>query len=304
MAVVQGNAALASDYNTLRGEVNRWFADNYAGSISFGNGNQSYGWGGSAVSSVSAGVTNMLASQMNSLVDRCNLGEGICSNVFGTLPQVVSGTGLPTALEFNNIESKSDSITTDRLNMQANKMSLTTGGSSVRSTTWSSAINCTFRYTFASFDKARYFFNSGGALTILGSITGYSTGAGWDGEGFDGIFSGMGSIFMNHTETTQSGAGGTPTSIGYYDLTTSYETIFTQLGSGSYAYTDVGMLIEARYGSSGAYVELRVTLTPGLGRSVNGTTTITTQRRKLATQYSGGASLTITAPTYSLIDAL
>jgi len=112
----------------------------------------------------------------------------------------------------------------------------------------------------------------------------------------------MGTILMDHTQTTQSGSGGTPTAIGYYDLSTSYQTIFSQTGSG--AYTDATLVIEARYGASGAYIEVRITLTPGSGRSVDGTTTITTQYRKLDNQASGAETLTITAPTYSLVGAL
>jgi len=300
MAVVAGTLAQASDYNTLRGEVNRWFADNYAGSISFGNANQTYGWGGSEVSSVSAG-TLMTAAQMNALIDRCNIGEDISSGVSGSIAQVAQGTQIAAA-KFNEIETKSDSLTTNRLLIEAAELALTTGGSSARSTTWSSAVDCIFRWTFPTFDEARYFFNSGGAFNIYGSISGYSTGTGWDGAGFNEIFTTMGTIYMNYTQTTQSGSGGTPTSIGYYDLTTSYQTIFSQTGSG--AYTDATLVIAAQRSASGNYVQIRVTLTPGSGRSVNGTTTITTQRRKLINQSSGGASLSITAPSYQLDNAL
>jgi hypothetical protein len=300
MTVSAGNKALASDYNTLRAAINKWFADNYAGSISFGNANQTYGWGGSSVGTVSIGQL-MTASQMNSLIDRCNIGEDICNGVSGQLSQIVAAN-LATAAEFNAIESKSNSINTNRLDIEAAELSLHSGGSSARSSTWSSAIDCTFKYTFTSFDKARYFFNSGGAFNISGSITGYSTGAGWDGAGFNEIFTNMGTVLMNYTQTTQSGSGGTVTSIGYYDLTTSYQTIFSQTGTG--AYTDATLVIEARYGSSGAYVEIKVTLTPGSGRSVDGTTTITTQYRKLDDQTSGAVSLSITAPSYSLVDGL
>ena len=125
---------------------------------------------------------------------------------------------------------------------------------------------------------------------------------GWDGAGFNEIFTNMGTILMNYTETTESGSGGTPYAIGYYDLTTGFVNIYTATGTG--AYTDATLAIAARYGSSGAWVEIRVTLTPGAGRSVNGTTTMTTQQRKLNNQTSGAASLTITAPSYSLIDGL
>jgi hypothetical protein len=300
MAVVQGNKALASDYNTLRTEVNRWFADNYAGSISFGNSNQTYGWGGSAVPAVNQGDA-MLASQMNALIDRCNIGEDICNSVSGQLSQIVAGNNI-LASEFNAIETKSDSITTNRLSIESAELSIGTAGNIQRSTTWSAAINCTVRYTFTSFDKARYFFNAGGAIMTYGSISGYSTGTGWDGAGFNQIFTNLGTVSMNYTQTTQTGSGGTPSVIGYYDLTTSFANIFIQTGTG--AYSDAVLTVAARRSSSGNWVEMRVTLTPGAGRSVNGTTVITSQRRLLNGQSSGAASLTITAPTYSVTDPL
>ena len=299
MAVVQGNAALASDFNTLKNAVNYWFADSNP-SMTFGDGNQSAGWGGSAAAAVVQGNL-MQASEMNTLVDRCNIGEDICNVVSGQLPQVVAGNQM-TAAEFNAIESKSSSIVTNRLNIETAELSLDSGGSSARSTTWAAAINCTFRYTFASFAKARYFFNSGGAFNITGSITGYSTGTGWDGFGFDEIFTNMGTILMNYTQTTQSGSGGLPTNIGYYNLTTGFQNIYTATGTG--VYTDATLAIAARRSATGNWIEIRVTLTPGAGRSVNGTTTMTTQKRKLINQSSGAASLAITTPSYSLIDGL
>jgi len=299
MAVVQGNAALASDFNTLRGEINDWFRDPNP-SMTFGDGQQTYGWGGDAASAVSQGQL-MTALSMNSLIDRVNIGEDICNNVAGQLSQIVAGNQM-TAAEFNAIESKSDLIATNRLDIEAAELGLQAGGSSVRSTTWSSAIDCEFSYTFANFAKARYFFNSGGAFNISASITGYSTGTGWDGAGFNQIFTNMGTIWMDYTQTTQTGSGGTPSSIGYYDLTTSNQLIFQQTGTG--AYSDAYFQIFGRRNSTGSIVYLLCGLTPGAGRSVNGTTSIFTQKRKLINQASGAESLTIDTPTYALTNPL
>jgi hypothetical protein len=244
-----------------------------------------------------------MASDMNQLINRCNIGENICNGVTGQVAPVVTGNKI-YASEFNDTETKSDDVATNRLDIEAAEMSLVSGGNSQKTINWGAgvAINCTFRYTFASFDKARYFFNSGGALVLSGTISGYSIGTGWDGAGFDEILTNMGGVIMNHTATTQTGTGGTPSSTGYYDLGTSYTNIFSQTGSG--VYSDATLVIAARYGSSGAYVEVRVTMTPGAGRNVNGTTTIYTQPRKLNNQSINGVTLTVDAPVYSLIDPL
>jgi hypothetical protein len=295
MAVVQGNLALASDFNTLKDEVNKWFGDSNP-SMVFGAGDQTHGWGGSNAAAVVQGNL-MQASEMNTLIDRINIGADIVNTVGGSLFNVSAGANILASI-FNSTETFSDALSTGRLDIDAAELSLAAGGSAVRTNTWSALISCIFRYTFASFAKARYFFNSGGAFNTSSTITGYSTGTGWDGAGFNEIFTDMGTILMNYTQTTQSGAGGTPTSIGYYDLTTDWQLIFSQVGTG--AYTDAVCNIYARYQSSGAVVDVAYNLVPGSGRSVNGTTTSTTQQRKLDNQSSGAASLTITAPTYSL----
>jgi len=302
MTVTKGSQILFSDYNNLREGINLWFADKYAGAISFGYAYQTYGWGGSSVAEPNSREPRK-SSQLNSLIDRCNIGEDIADYISaGPISQIEYGSLMESAL-VTRINTESASIDTNRLDIEAAEMSLNAGGASELVGSWSSAaVDCTFRYTLSDFDEARYFFNSCGAFNIFGTITGYSTGTGWDGAGIDEILTDMGTILMNYTETTQSGSGGTPTSIGYYDLTTSYQTIFSQAGTG--AYTDATVTIQARYGSSGAYVEILVTLTPEGGRDVDGTTTITTQYRKLDNQSSGSASLTITAPSYSLINGL
>jgi hypothetical protein len=304
MAVSIGSKIEANDFNLLRTQVNRWFADNYAGSITFGNPNQTYGWGGSAAIQAVAG-NQIMASEMNELINRCNIGVNIVDDitVAGPLTPVVTGNKI-LANDYIYTELKSNNITSNRTDIKGTEMSLVSGGNSQKTIPWGAgvAINCTFRYTFASFDKARYFFNSGGAIVLSGLISGYSTGTGWDGAGFDEILTNMGSVIMNHTATTQTGTGGTPSSTGYYDLGTSYTNIFSQTGSG--VYSDATLVIAARYGSSGAYVEVRVTMTPGAGRNVNGTTTIYTQPRKLNNQNENGVTLTIDAPVYSLIDPL
>jgi len=300
MAVVSGTTALKTQFSTLKDEVNRWFADNYAGTLSFGDGNQTYGWGGNEASDVFAGQ-RMESGAMNGLINRCNIGVEIVSSVSGLLTEI-SGGDIALASVFNAIESKSDLLTTGRLTIDAAETSILSGGSSVRSTNWSSAVDCTFRYTFTDFDEARYFFNSGGSLSILGSISGYSTSFGFGGQSMNQIFNVMGTISMNHTETTQSGSGGFPSATGYYDLTTSFVSIFSQ--SGGAPYGTASITVQARRSSSGDWVELKVTLIPPGGDTIDGTTTITTNFTKLNSKALGTAALIITSPTYSLINAL
>lgn len=300
MSVTQGFEAFASEFNTLQTGVNKWFADNYP-SVTFGDTNQKYGWGGVDSTAVTDGI-EMLASDMNSLIDQCNIGQTIVNNVSGTLSQIVPDVNDILATDYNNIESKSTLINTNKLNIDAGELSLLTGANSVRTITYDVPIDCTFRYTLTDFQESRHFWNSGGAVNISGTITGYTTGSGYDGAGIDEILTSMGTITMNYTETTQSGSGGVTYGIGFYDLTTSYRSIFFQKGIG--AYSDAALLIEARRDVTGAYVEILVTLEPELHKDVDGTTTITSQYRKLDNQSSGAKSLIITAPAATVEDEL
>lgn len=303
MTVINGAEALASDYNTLKDAINKWFADDYT-SISFGNSNQNWGWGGSQAPAVVAG-DDMLASQMDQLRDRCNIGVNILSPVSGLLTDIDPDDPI-LASNFNDTESKSDLISANRLDIDPSELSLYTGGISVRSTNYSSSIDCVFQYSFNSFNEARYFWNTGGGINISGGITGYTTGAGWAGEGIDYILTTMGTITMNYTETIQSGSLGSTTNIGYYDLTSSYQTIFSQGDGGAYggAYAGGSITIEARRNTLGTIIEIRVTIDPGTAVTADGITTINSQYRKLDNQSSGVASLTIASPTPSVTDNL
>jgi len=298
MTVSIGNIIYASDYNTLRSEVNQWFGDPNP-SMTFGNGSQSQGWGGSMDAVVNIG-NDIEAAHYNSLADRCNIGEDIVNGVSGIVPQVVVGTDIEAA-DHNAIETKSDSIFTNRNNIEALELELLAGGSTARSALYSTSVACIFTYTFSSFAQARYFFNSGGALNISGIITGYTFGWGYDGEGVDQALTTMGTVTMDYTSTT---GGGTPAaSVGFYDLTATFQTINTATGVG--AYTNTIVVVSAQYRSGGAIVDLALTIFPDPApRTVDGTTTITTGFRKLYDQSSGGASLLVTSPVYSLTQAL
>lgn len=143
--------------------------------------------------------------------------------------------------------------------------------------------------------KLDIFFNSGGTLDIDGAISGYTTGWTYDGQGINEILTTMGTVSFDYDTTTQSGSGGTPSSIGYYELTTSYQTIFTQTGTG--VYSNASLTIEARRSNLGEYIELRVTVSPESGRVVDGTTTMNADYKLLDDQTSGDITLTIDPPS-------
>jgi hypothetical protein len=114
------------------------------------------------------------------------------------------------------------------------------------------------------------------------------------------MLSAMGTIKMNYTQTTAS--SGTTTSIGNNDLTTTYQTIYTKAGSGSYSTNYYS--IQARADSS---TVLRFLITFGdshTGRgyfdSVDGTlTSVSGQYRPNSGTLPNGYSVVVATPTYT-----
>ena len=304
MAVSAGNVAQATEYNSLRTIVNQFFGDPNP-SMTFGDGSQTYGWGGTVPSIVVAGVDLAEEIDWNALVDRVNIGSDITENVSGNQAQAGA---LIYASEYNAVENYANGVSADRLNIDAAEMSLNAGGTVVQASSWNSLLRIVVRYTFGSFAEARYFFNSGGAFNVSLSLSGGSTG---NALSWANLFTDIGTITMNYTETIMSGSTGTAQALGYYDLTTGYQQLFTASPKGgssyasyseSYAYSDNDIEINARRSASGDYIELQIICNDDHAGAVDGTTTLTTQYRKLISQASGAASLGILAPAYSLIE--
>ena len=108
---------------------------------------------------------------------------------------------------------------------------------SERTTPWSTQIIHEFFVHFNSFDEARFFFNTGGQIHFSASRTGGS--GSMQNTNWTTLLTTAGIIHFGALETTQSGTGGSfPGNIGFYDISPSFQTIFTQTGSGAYAAND------------------------------------------------------------------
>lgn len=291
MTVSAGTKALASQYEALADRVDEWFT-NDCPSCTFGDPNQEFGWGGTTTPLVSSG-DEMLASQMNEIINRCNIGVNMTS-VTGSLTPIVA-TDSVLATQYNTADAKEILVRAQKNIIQASELSLLGTTNSVRTTSYSNTINAVFTYSFSDFNDARYFFNSGGSLDLNGTISGYSTGWGYDGQGINAILTTMGTISMNYTITTQSGSGGVTTSLGFYDLTTSYQQIFSQAGTG--AYSNATVTLQAKRNTAGSQIDVNFVISPEVGRVVNGTTTAYGRYKKLDDQSSGGLLLQIDPPS-------
>lgn len=140
-----------------------------------------------------------------------------------------------TEASFLNFEKKIEVIENDKFLIGPNQATVSAGVSSIRSTGWNSKLTHIVTVDFGSANSARYFFNSGSELRLdatLSSGNGDSIYNNWVT-----MLTNMGIIKMNYTQTVTTGTG-TGSSIGFYDLTSTNQQIFTKVGSGTYSAND------------------------------------------------------------------
>ena len=158
------------------------------------------------------------------------------------------------------------------------------------------AIVHAFTVDFGSANAARYFFNSGSSLRFSGSRI-LGSGSTQD-TNWSTMFTNMSAVIFNYNSTTAS--SGTGSSIGFYNLTSSNQTIFTISGSGNYStnsYT-VQARCDVVNNSTGTarYVYITITLTDTHSNAfsdvVDGTITSAISMRR-----ASGSNVSVTAPT-------
>ena len=176
----------------------------------------------------------------------------------------------PPTNDPSDINSSLDTLTTNRLTADVNSVSLFPNVlNDSRGTSWSVALQHNFTMVFdsippgigSSADNARYFFNSGGEIRIRGSRTG---GAGTpQNADWTSLLSSLGAGVVFGANATTAPVG-TPAAIGYFQLTTIFQQIFTVTGSGAYAANDVTIFARTQVapvgpnGDNGRFLEFRV----------------------------------------------
>jgi hypothetical protein len=116
---------------------------------------------------------------------------------------------------------------------------------------WTAPIECEFGVNFTSADARRHFFNAGGSITMISSLSGTPVSGDSVAKSQDwaSILGNAGTVSINHTETTTSGTG-VVQSIGNYDLTTSYQEIYRKSATGVYGNNNYILFAKASDSSS------------------------------------------------------
>ena len=153
-------------------------------------------------------------------------------------------------MPLSNLEADITLITNNKLTADASNMATDTGVTSTRTSSWTGTVQHIFTVTFASANAARHFFNSGGEVRFAGSRSGGSSTD--QNTDWTNLLSDAATVKFAEGATTYTGSGGTAASVGFDDLTTSNQQIFTATGDGQYTANDwtIEAKADAAYGSA------------------------------------------------------
>lgn len=186
----------------------------------------------------------------------------------------------------------------------AGQASLVTLYSSQRTTAWNGTINHTVTLSFGSNANARYYFNSGSNIQFSASLTNIPVdGSQAKGNDWATLLSNMGTITMSYNSTSNTGSGTPASSVGFYQLTTSPQTLFTKATS-SPTYTPNQYDIYGQVDGTGSIVTFTISFQDlsgqpnppwGTDENVEGTLTSTVQG-----YYASGSNVTVGGYTPSV----
>jgi len=262
MTYAVGGLIQAADYNNLIGSSPSGTANKLNTVWAVGQGNAGYGQ--TALGNVAIGAT-VQATEWSNLNNRI----GNAASHQGTSITSITGLVVGGLIKYTDagpaFTNNLTAIYGSRLNASA--VGSTSVSTVTRPSGWSDAVTFDHTVTFTSGDAARYFFNAGGQIGMS-----FSTPS---GSAIDNIFNALatacGTIWVSapnsgsitiagssYNGVTKSGGSGSVatlgTNLGYYGLTSSFQTIFKQVaGYGGYlgSYIEVQARTNGTQGSNG-----------------------------------------------------
>lgn len=294
-----GDLITATRYNNLQSRIN----------VIMGNGSGNSGYGQALVSAqVAAGSNVDLARVLNLRTDMLKARQHQTANNestgggTGAFPLVTTADQITDAFAAN-LESQMTTIETNKLVLGAggtlgNQFTDTTdANTSQRTASWNGLLTHNITVAFGSNDNARYYFNSGGDIRFRVTLTGGTsdTGANQIYTDWSNMFTTMGTIIFNHNSTSRTGSSGTAAAIGFYQLTTSNQQIFSRVGSGNYASNTY--IINARTDNAGN-VFFNIQFNDNKGGNPNFDEAVTgTLTSRIDIRRATGSNVAVNAPT-------
>jgi hypothetical protein len=245
MAYTTGDLILDDHYNAFAtGAATGSATDSANVNNVWGVGTADRGYGQTTTLSAVSTGTVITATQWATMLARIS---SMASHQGSSITAISSPSAGNTIQAFTALTTNISTIHTNRL-VNAG-FGTTSATNTTGSGAWSVATVHEITVTFSSTDTARYFFNAGGELRIDTAISGGSADAKYN-EWVDLANTLSGQVVFGSQGTTKTGGSGTPTALattlGYHDLTTSYQTIYQQYADSS-PYTTNYIRVQAKY---------------------------------------------------------
>ena len=238
---------LASRYNTLRDAVNLVLGPSIVASETYG-----YGQGFSTNSVVGSQTANDLSTVDSVTAQNYEdlyidlirarshqVGASVAIDEF-VIGDYDTNEATADKIEESyvlGLESLATNISTDRFEVDASNLdiiSIPAANSTRASTpTWSTSIDHIFTMAWPTEEDRRHFFNTGGEIRFSAGVS--YTGSQAKTVDWQTILNAMGSTSFKATSTANNAAVGTGSSIGNYDLTNSYQIVYSRTGGSVYA---------------------------------------------------------------------
>lgn len=283
MTVQPGELIQASDFVEISGEYNLTQA--YPDALScanrvtamYGMGYGDYGYGQQVPQidpPISETVIKSLQQQWTSLGQAMQFIATHTQTVIAPIPDLselqpsapIQATGYDWATAAQQLDA-------NRMQWHPDNMTLHLMLSSLRSSSWVGSVSHEFSADFGSEQAARFFFNAGGHMIVKPRLSDPTDALSTD---WQDLLLLVDEIWVGLDSTTQTGSGGVPSSLGYYDLTDVYQVLFTQSSTGMYTSNSVTLwarrsAYEGVAGANGSVIEFRLQFINGVGGSVSGT---------------------------------
>ena len=254
------------------------------------------GWGQSwSVFNPSAGAT-ITDTNTNDIINAAQ-DIAVYTGATNAISDVSNGATIQDT-DLNNTQTTVTNGYNSRTTAASSYLSQEAKDTSSRTASWSTTVTHDVSVAFSSEAVRNAYFNAGGSIYFTASRSGgSSTNQNTD---WSNMLSAMGTIKMNFAQVTAS--SGSTTSLGMYDLTTSYQTIFEKSGSGAYSTNYYKIQAQAPNSSS-----IRFLITFGdshTGRgyfdSVDGTlSSVVGNFRPNSGTLPNGFNVTVATPTYT-----
>lgn len=301
MSYSQGSTIQDDHYNYFVTLLNELYADIAQGNLNLGTGD--YGYGQSPLPTVNVGDT-ITAAQWTALfsaMEACGIHQD--TPLQNVPPSVAAGQTIRAISGPGGVEDVLINLRTNRLSISPGQAAITSNGTKIsesRTLEWTETVTHIFDVQFSSTDQARYFFNAGGEIHWSGEYIPGTPDESAEESSWQANIMDIGTLRFNAT-TSQADAG-TVTNLGYYELTTAYQTLLVKgiITSGQFNQYYVSEEIRVEVRSENAArdrIRFRVSFVsdPAANRVLNGTlNSFVDQKRSIGT-------ITTTEPSYSTI---